>query len=85
MSENAIVRARSDEKTKGEASVLLATIGLTVSDAFRLILTRVAREKALPLDPLIPNEEPIAAMKKLGRVACPRPRVLMSDLHAPML
>jgi len=32
--------------------------GLTLSDAFRLLLTRVAREKALPFEPLTPNEKP---------------------------
>ena len=38
-------------------------MGLTISDAFRMLLTRVAREKALPFDPLIPNSETIEAMK----------------------
>ena len=42
-------------------------MGLTVSDAFRLLLTRVAKEKALPFEPLIPNKETIAAMKAARR------------------
>jgi DNA-damage-inducible protein J len=62
MSENAVVRARIDPRIKEEASVVLAAMGLTVSDAFRILLTRVAREKALPFEPLVPNEETIAAM-----------------------
>lgn len=33
----------------------------------RLLLTRVAREKALPFEPLIPNEDTIAAMKVARR------------------
>ena len=67
MTENAVVRARINGEIKEEASAVLATMGLTVSDAFRLLLTRVAREKALPFEPLIPNDETIAAMKEARR------------------
>ncbi len=67
MSANAVVRARIDEHIKEEATVVLASMGLTVSDAFRLMLTRVAREKALPFEPLIPNAETIEAMKEARR------------------
>ena len=42
-------------------------MGLTISDAVRLLLTRVAREHALPFDPLIPNAETIEAMKEARR------------------
>ena len=63
MSTNAVVRARIDEHIKEEASVVLAAMGLTVSDAFRVLLTRIAKEKAFPFEPLIPNKETIAAMK----------------------
>ena len=54
---NTVVRARIDEQTKEEASVVLAAMGLTVSDAFRLLMVRIARDKALPFDPLAPNDE----------------------------
>lgn len=64
MTANAVVRARIDETIKEEASVVLAAMGLTVSDAFRLLLTRVAAEKALPFDPLVPNAKTITAMKE---------------------
>jgi DNA-damage-inducible protein J len=64
---NAVVRARIDEHIKQEAAIVLATIGLTVSDAFRLLLTRIAREKALPFEPLIPNKETIEAMRAARR------------------
>ncbi|MDR2014995.1 MAG: type II toxin-antitoxin system RelB/DinJ family antitoxin [Azoarcus sp.] len=64
MPTNAVVRARIDEHIKEEASTVLATMGLTVSDAFRIMLTRVAHEKALPFEPLIPNETTIAAMRE---------------------
>jgi len=63
MTENAVVRARINEHIKAEASAVLASMGLTVSDAFRLLLTRIAKDKALPFEPLIPNKETIAAMK----------------------
>jgi DNA-damage-inducible protein J len=59
-----VVRARIDKRTKEEAEAVLAAIGLTVSDALRLLLIRVAREGALPFDPLVPNEETIAAMRE---------------------
>ena len=59
-----VIRARIDEKTKEEAAAVLASIGLTVSDAFRLMMVRIAQEKALPFEPLVPNRKTIAAMKE---------------------
>jgi len=67
MPANAVVRARIDEHIKEEAATVLATMGLTISDAFRIMLTRIAREKALPFEPLVPNEETIQAMKEARR------------------
>ena len=67
MPANAVVRARIDEQIKEEATVVLASMGLTVSDAFRLMLTRVAKEKALPFEPLVPNADTIKAMKDARR------------------
>lgn len=64
MATNAVVRARIDEHIKEEASIVLASMGLTVSDAFRMLLTRVAKEKSLPFEPLIPNKKTIEAMKE---------------------
>lgn len=67
MPANSVVRARIDAKTKAEAAAVLATIGLTVSDAFRLLMIRVAQDKAMPFEPLIPNAKTIAAMEELMR------------------
>ena len=53
----AFVRARVDEKVQEQASAVLADIGLTVSDAIRMLLTRIANDKALPLELAIPNAE----------------------------
>ena len=70
MPANAVVRARINEEIKKEAVIVLASMGLTVSDAFRMMLTRVAVEKALPFEPLVPNEEILAALRdaRLGKV-----------------
>lgn len=67
MAANAVVRARIDQRVKKEAAAVLATIGLTVSDAVRLLLIRVAVEKALPFEPLVPNVETVEAMKAARR------------------
>ncbi len=85
MAANAVVRARIDGSIKEEATAVLAAIGLTPSDAFRILMIRVAREKALPFAPLIPNEETIAAMKELekGKLkSFTSIDDLMADLHA---
>ena len=67
MTTNVVVRARIDEHIKEEASAVLAAMGLSVSDAFRIMLTRVAREKALPFEPLVPNATTVEAMKEARR------------------
>jgi DNA-damage-inducible protein J len=85
MTANSLVQARVDETVKQEASAVLATMGLTVSDAVRMLLTRVAREKALPFEPLVPNAETIAAMKEArrGKLATFKSiEALLTDLHA---
>ncbi len=67
MAENSVVRARIDERIKGEAAAVLAAMGLTVSDAFRLMMVRIAKDKALPFEPLVPNAETIEAMRAARR------------------
>jgi DNA-damage-inducible protein J len=66
MPENAVVRARIDERIKNEAAAVLSAMGLTVSDAF-LLMVRIAKDKALPFAPLVPTEETIEAMKAARR------------------
>lgn len=85
MSANAVVRARIDEHIKEEATAVLAAMGLTVSDAFRIMLTRVAHEKALPFEPLVPNAVTIKAMKEArlgGLKSFATVEDLMADLNA---
>jgi DNA-damage-inducible protein J len=82
---NTVVRARIDERVKEEAAAVLATIGLTVSDAFRLMMMRIAKDKALPFEPLVPNAETIDAMKAARRgelVTVGSPADLLKSLNA---
>jgi DNA-damage-inducible protein J len=74
-----------DGAVKDEAAAVLAAMGLTVSDAVRLMLTRVATEHALPFDPLIPNAETVAAMLEARRgnlKSFDTVEDLMADLNA---
>ena len=64
---DSVVRARIDGHTKEVASHVLAEMGLSVSDAIRILLVRVAAEKALPFDIRVPNAETIAAMDEGDR------------------
>ena len=85
MAANALVQTRIDGTIKDEAAAVLAAMGLTVSDAVRLMLTRVAREKSLPFEPLVPNASTIEAMKEARRGGLPRfdtVQSLMDDLNA---
>jgi DNA-damage-inducible protein J len=85
MAENAVVRARIDEKVKKEAAAVLAAMGLTLSDAFRMLLVRIAREKALPFAPLVPNATTIAAMEAVRRGEVHEAKdidSLFAELHA---
>ena len=61
---NQLVQARIDPAVKEEADTVLAAVGLTVSDALRLLLIKVAQEKALPFAPLVPNADTIEAMRE---------------------
>lgn len=85
MPANALIQTRIDPEIKEEATAVLQAIGLTVSDAVRLMLTRVARDKALPFEPLTPKESTIAAMRaaRAGDVkGFESVEALMEDLHA---
>lgn len=85
MTDNSVVRARIDEHTKDEAAAVLKAMGLTVSDAFRMMMVRIAREKALPFEPLVPNPETVAAMREARKDKLPRFKdvdALMKDLNA---
>ncbi len=65
MSTDTVVRARIDPDTKARATEALSAMGLTVSDAIRLMLIRVADEKRLPFPVQVPNATTRRAMKEL--------------------
>jgi DNA-damage-inducible protein J len=58
-----VVRARIESGLKKEATAVLSAMGLSVSDAIRLMLVRVVSDKALPFDVRIPNAETQAALR----------------------
>lgn len=85
MPANAIVRARIDARVKEEATAIYAAAGLTLSDAFRMLLMRTVADRALPFAPLTPNKETVAAMKAARRgnlVKVGTVDRLLADLHA---
>ncbi len=85
MAANAVVRARIDVRVKEEAEAIYAAAGLTLSDAFRMLLVRTVAERALPFSPLVPNAETVEAMKAARRGEVERfasVEDLMTDLHA---
>jgi DNA-damage-inducible protein J len=63
MAADAIVRARIDADTKQRAADALEAMGLSISDAIRLLMLRVADEKRLPFELKVPNAVTRAAMR----------------------
>lgn len=60
---NAVVRARIDPATKQQATQLFQAMGITVSDAIRMMLVQAVAEKALPFEVKAPNAETVAALQ----------------------
>ena len=65
MKSDAVVRARIDSDTKARATEALEAMGLSVSDAIRLLLLRVADERRLPFVVRAPNVATVRAMEEL--------------------
>jgi addiction module antitoxin, RelB/DinJ family len=79
------VRARIDSATKEMATEALADMGLSVSDAIRLLLIRIAHERRLPFEVKAPNKETLEAMAELeagGGKTVATIEELMADLNA---
>jgi len=68
MASTVFVRAGIDEALRDEAALVLAEFGLTVSDVVRMTLTRVAKDRAVPLELKVPNGETQAAMAQSRRL-----------------
>jgi DNA-damage-inducible protein J len=67
MATTTMVHIRVDEKVKADATKTLAAMGISVSDAVRMLLVRVAAEKALPFEVKVPNATTVKAMQEADR------------------
>lgn len=67
MATDTVVRARIEGQVKEKATAVLHEMGLSVSDAIRLMLVRVAAEKALPFEVKVPNAQTEAAFRASDR------------------
>jgi DNA-damage-inducible protein J len=62
-----MVHIRIDQKIKRQAAKTLASMGMSVSDAVRMLLLRVAAEKALPFEVKVPNVTTVKATPAADR------------------
>ena len=89
MPATSMIHVRMDENIKTAATVALSAMGLTVSDAVRVFMTRVASEKQLPFSLRVPNEETRLAMEEaeeMLRARSPRfqnAEEMFSELEKP--
>ncbi len=67
MRADTIVQARIDPDVKARATEALEALGLSVSEAIRLLLVRVAEEKRLPFTGRVPNATTAKAISELER------------------
>ncbi|WP_019170009.1 type II toxin-antitoxin system RelB/DinJ family antitoxin [Pseudaminobacter salicylatoxidans] len=84
MASNALVQTRIDSNIKDRATTVLEGMGLTVSDAVRILLTRTANEGALPLE-LLSNSEAHDTWfraKVMEALADSRPDISSEDVEA---
>ena len=65
MSADTVVRARIDSETKERATAALEAMGLSVSDAIRLLMLRIADEQRLPFAVQVPNSMTAKALDEL--------------------
>ena len=85
MAATEMVHVRIDKRTKTRAAKALAAMGLSVSDAVRVLRTRVAVEKSLPFEVKTPHTATAAAMSEARKGGLPSFRNvsdLMDDLNA---
>jgi DNA-damage-inducible protein J len=62
-SQTSMLHVRIDDETKLQAQHL-KSMGMSVSDAVRIFLTRVVAEQAIPFDVRVPNTTTVAAMNE---------------------
>jgi DNA-damage-inducible protein J len=63
-----LVRARVDRDIEQRVTSVLDDIGLTVADAIRMLMTRIAKDGALPYELVVPNAETRAAMLRAREI-----------------
>ena len=78
MPRSSMLHVRVDDETKARASEALKAMGLSVSDAVRILLRRVVADQAFPLELKVPNAETRAAMEEADRIVAQR-RVRFED------
>lgn len=64
-----MVHVRLDDRLKAQATETLAAMGLSVSDAVRVFLTRVVAEQQLPFALKVPNAQTQTAMQEADAMA----------------
>lgn len=64
MAHSTMLHVRVDEEIKAQASEALASMGLSVSDAVRILLKRVVNDQAFPLELKVPNAQTRTAMEE---------------------
>jgi DNA-damage-inducible protein J len=67
MKTDSVIRARIDSHSKEQAAAILEAIGLSMSDAIRIMVRRIVHDKRLPFEPLIPNQETLEAIAAADR------------------
>ena len=64
MAHSTMLHVRVDDELKAQASEALEAMGLSVSDAVRILLKRVVNDQAFPLELKVPNSQTRAAMEE---------------------
>ncbi|WP_298207149.1 type II toxin-antitoxin system RelB/DinJ family antitoxin [Ferrovum sp.] len=68
MSTTTMVHVRINEQLKDQATETLASMGLSVSDAVRVFLTRVVADQQLPFALKVPNTQTRVAMNEANEI-----------------
>lgn len=67
MSADTVIRARIETATKERAAAALEAMGLSISDAIRLLMVRIAEEQRFPFDVKVPNATTRKAIEQLEK------------------
>jgi DNA-damage-inducible protein J len=80
-----MIQARVPDEIQEVASQVIKAAGLTVSDVVRVLMTRIARDKALPLEIFRPNAQTLEAFDEAERGGLERfatPEAMLANLNA---